>query len=1369
MENVYIKEPLIISEINHESGINIRSVVFLTEAPQKIVSAANSYKLNGLLPIWSSSCSKILCDHYGPKWKSKLIPPQNLKLGGAFSDADFEDVKKQEVDEELSIIYTNIGVYPEDSIYDVKQKVTATMNIPYYRIHLNYKRCNCEFSQVSYELFVDNTKLDICINDIKSSDLSFPIKINQILHERKDNIKLTSCEHFEKLNGTIKHVRIVDLFNVTPSLESVDNPLLKKLISDRYSAELLFYGGIIKYWPHLSLGMYTTLISSEKSFRSKYPNLFTSKNKAIQQQEIITEFTNCMCKVKEINDNLCNVIINSASISIVPTWPIPVNIRNLFDSLRTSKDIPIIQGKIKVSNHDVSDNFVVANKDKVRLNLDIPVIVTKTCKQVTKRREVAAISIFLKRTMKHGTLSVLLFTPDRNKNDFSVVVTVTEKGTIIGFTKWQEDDAINFKTATKTIKNYIKDYVETIKSVGSVAFPVGGDLDTLNISDVNNLGCISLSTFWPHAISRETFSEIRAEFQQLEKAGLVNSKTVQAADSYSFEFMRGVKCRDRKNAAQKMSNYMNMSVEEMEENEFIWMQNVNISWKNIYSGRNIKLHHRISDVKIEMNDMYDFEEYKYIYKFIFIILNRYKHKAVKKVYENVVETRIAPVASDRLRRLQERDPLLYDLKRYDKNNEVYSIICQSGRQPFIYNEKEMKSLPSKTQSKLIKYWNFTEKKDAYYQCPDPAFPNFGFKVGQHPLGYCIPCCKVLQSNKSSKAYKYNKLCLENKTIENLDDTPGSHILSFGKTLGIDRLGYLPNNLEYELFMGVMKEPYTLHIVGVHQTTEACQNVGFAYAVANALKKPEETVQDVFTKLIISINDFGEKYRILGNGAANKFLTCKDLVSFLNRLLIQNDVNFDVINSCEMKLILGDMVRYIYGVEIVTFIVTDADIELNISNDAITGICNSACRSRLNILLLLEYDDKTYPIYAFDVVSYNKAAEEFKHKFVRKLFQCNYDNVSYYPGDNVIESIVDILRFDQPHNVLDYNLITMICEEFNYTIVERYVNKHNYYYYVKIKVETGDFLYIPIELSSFQIGSSKLVFTYVKPDNKYDVLESFLKKIIKFINIKKETSILDINGKCIGFKFKHLCFYHEPKQERHTDSVVTFQYNTQEIDKEIMKYSPKCVLSKEAILFDIKIKSYILFLSEFYYFIKNEKNTELRGKLTKFLNSIDVKNQKNLLIVKQKIFELFSEFPEDVNLIRCIINNKPNVKSIICTIDSVKLESDRVTLQKLCKCPNITKDLDDIMKTKTKIVEEYPEKYSLINMYSDCSNNSHTLCDKNKLLIRQEEYDRNLSILAADIKNPYKTNLFNQLNKQVFNNLVFIEYPFECVQIQYGWS
>ena len=86
----------------------------------------------------------------------------------------------------------------------------------------------------------------------------------------------------------------------------------------------------------------------------------------------------------------------------------------------------------------------------------------------------------------------------------------------------------------------------------------------------------------------------------------------------------------------------------------------------------------------------------------------------------------------------------YDIKRYNRKAKVYSVLCQSDRQPILYTEEEHKLLPS-SRKKTTKYWNFTYNKPAYYECPNKKYPHLSFKVGKHPKTFAY---HVVRNQKS---------------------------------------------------------------------------------------------------------------------------------------------------------------------------------------------------------------------------------------------------------------------------------------------------------------------------------------------------------------------------------------------------------------------------------------------------------------------------------------------------------------------------------------------------------------------------------------------------------------------------------------------
>lgn len=80
-------------------------------------------------------------------------------------------------------------------------------------------------------------------------------------------------------------------------------------------------------------------------------------------------------------------------------------------------------------------------------------------------------------------------------------------------------------------------------------------------------------------------------------------------------------------------------------------------------------------------------------------------------------------------------------------------------------EEEARGLASKKKGGLVKFWNFTEGRPAFYHCPSKRFPHLSFRVGEHPLGYCLPCCK------KTRAQAISRLCLQkHKIVEERSST-----------------------------------------------------------------------------------------------------------------------------------------------------------------------------------------------------------------------------------------------------------------------------------------------------------------------------------------------------------------------------------------------------------------------------------------------------------------------------------------------------------------------------------------------------------------------------------------------------------------------
>jgi len=164
---------------------------------------------------------------------------------------------------------------------------------------------------------------------------------------------------------------------------------------------------------------------------------------------------------------------------------------------------------------------------------------------------------------------------------------------------------------------------------------------------------------------------------------------------------------------------------------------------------------------------------------------------------------------------------------------VYSRICQKKNQPIILSTDEYNALVPDKKKNVLKYWNFTTKSPAYYQCPNPKYPHIQFTVKKHPKDYCIPCCKVkpaLHDDSSIKQLIYNT-CLTNHVYTGEKNTVTSsikYIMSYGKHISPGRICNLPE----QTIEPLLYESFSKSYVGLEQS---CKNKYYVYGIEQDIK------------------------------------------------------------------------------------------------------------------------------------------------------------------------------------------------------------------------------------------------------------------------------------------------------------------------------------------------------------------------------------------------------------------------------------------------------------------------------------------------------------------------------------------------------
>ena len=1088
--NYYTNNPLCISTINVSTKKNIKSYFFLGTVPSNVLMAAKRVKIIDKKLEWTKTDSTILKGFYGHKWNEKLTP-KNLKQSsniynqnlsyefmsiftGGDEESDSEISESSSSD--ISVIYTDVSIYPEDTVYELKLKISIITKIPFYRQHLFYF-INDEGPVIPYVFSLDNSPLIIDYTNIKkiilaTDNIMAGITIDSKLEERKNGIFIESLETLTKLKLSeglyINEVYLIDLFDVIKPLTEYERPNdnLVNILNDRYQFDLFYYGGILKYWPHLSLEACKIALSNPEDVSELFPDLDLDIDKLKNMFNLDSFYSN---KANNWNPNKSKsqkevITITESTIKINPmSVNLKVNVRNIFDWISLDKNIVSCIAKFDIKN--LENNLISSNRDN-------KVNIYKRHISTYKQPFVSLIDRFVNRKLKKNSIifaicynnSLFNITTDNLKNQYQqmIYVDIDAKGVIEVASNWREDNKLEFDNISKEVYNTISPLLKQINEMGGAAFPVGGKLSS--ITEDNNViytfGNITISTYWNQVVSTNGFKQIKNKFREYEKAGIINIKGLQHGGTYSFMFKKGIVNYE------KIENLSHTLV-----NQYNWLNDSNEKqkWENSHQGRLVKVYHRVSDLKIEIVDAYDINEFLIIQKYILSFLDNMLTGPDKLVLNNkeIKDTDV----SNTLKRLQERDPNLFDLKKYDQNSLVYSVLCQSGRQPLIYDEGEIEDLNEQKKKKLIKYWNFTDNELAYYECPDKNYSHLSFRSGKHPLGYCLPCCKKTKSVLNSKSSKINKQCLEKKSIKHQknDNDDSRHILSYGKEISPDRLSNLPNELTNGLFLNCIKHPFSLYIIGVEQVTPAVPDAGFIYALAYTISYEGKSQYEIIEEIANYASEMEEIYYILGNGYASMFSSSTDLAEEIRSVFIRKDDKLSIFGpggklEHHWKNIITDIVRYFYNIEIVTFSGSEGSISLEFRLESKSSLLENINKINTRISLLIINEIGTYPICALNQKQYLKIQKHDRWMIIRNNFGDDseiFKENNEFIMDSIFITLINVLSYSvEKSNEFDLMNIMEYSDDKKslYKIEKRFINLNNLCYGVLF----SNNVYIPIK-------------------------------------------------------------------------------------------------------------------------------------------------------------------------------------------------------------------------------------------------------------------------------------------------------------------
>ena len=1512
--NPYALSPLCVAQVDPSSGRHLRAYFFLGAVPRAVREAARRGRARGAdprRPEWAAADGATLRDYYGARWREALTaadppaadalstglasgalqaPPLGAALGGGEDlppgGLDFGDLSEvadlggppeaSPVESAPGVagpgsaapyepaaragppVYSDLAVYPEDTVFDLRLKLRLASGVPPYRQHL-FLYANEEGPVLPYQVTVDGAPIAVDwralarqaapAGEREAAPAGAPalvagLAVEPRLEERREGLRVTALDTHTLL-APVPGIRItrayfVDLYAVVPPLGAAERPRdnLAAVLRDRYQFDLLYYGGLLKYWPQLSPDACNLALTEPGKVGAVYPALDPSPG-ALQARfaaEQVLADAALRWRPAAARGGRAPVAVTSAAVWVAPAAvQMRVAVRNVFDWIPTGPRVAAVRARFEVDAALLAEAGPAGPEGR-RGGL-VPVTATKRHVLSYAPQSASAVDWFVAHPPRRDSVSFALARGAAGQHlaDLGAravpfaYLTVHADGAYEAAANWREDDRVGFDAVAAEVSAAVAPTVADINAMGAAAFPVGGELAlagrTATAPGVA-LGAITASAYWPYALSTAAFREVKDRFRAYEKAGLVGIRGLQQAGAYSFAFRKGIAAYDPRLADRATFGFAN---------QYAWLTDAAVAarWAAAFQGRAVRVFHRATDLRIEVVRASSLAEFELIRRYMFAFLDgllagpgRLAMLAPARGPEPS-----GTAASQRLRRLQERDPDLFDLKKYDRAATVYSVLCQSGRQPHVYDEAEVGLLGAKRRARLVKYWNFTENGPAFYECPSPRYPHLSFRAGQHPLGYCLPCCKKTQAAAGSHAALTNEGCLARRAYAASEGAGSRHVLIYGKPVPVGRASGVPREVGEGLFLDALPAPYGLYLVGVEQAAPSVPDAGFAYALAYALSLGGAPPDDTLAALAAVAGGLGDAFHQLAGGAAGVFPGAGALADAILGAFVRRDAGLSPFGpggaaaGC-WPAILADLARRAFGIEVVTLSDPDGSGSVVLSAEpeaaaAITGDGECA-RPPLRLALFLAAPAGTYPLAAFDPRLFLRTPPGERWMTARRTFgdAAEYSRAragvaadglvaadgeaDAFVTDGVTEAVRAALLCGgaagagRGPRLPDLALVARCaCRTGSaFAVLSRLVNMRGLCYGAILRGPAGD-AYVPVSYSACPADGTPTAHG-PRPAGRYPraALDTALAGLNTeaarsggaYAAIVAAATILDAEGRAAGFTHSAsdgtLCFYHDPlPAPPGAAPVVRFPYDSRLVDEAAVAAvrrstadpPPRNPLAAAA---SGRNRLYRLFLAEFSAALAADRNEPLRAEILAAVRGTRFGSAESVAALRRRLLALLGGHPDDLRAVRAAVARaylaapQDPGAAIAATIGASTFGFDRCALARLRAIGphrDAVAAVRELMAPRIAAVSGAPPDPS--NVYAACSGSraapGAAQCEGQRLAVPAGRLDDFYDILAADVRNPGKAGLLAAASAGVFDALEFLRRPGEHLSVSLG--
>jgi hypothetical protein len=1280
--------------------------------------------------------------------------------------------------------FSTMDIFEYDTVFEFKSKLAIELETSIYKLHL-FQIIDGHVKAIGYKIKIDGYFNPNIQNAIMSETVIEGIPINEYTYNTRNYLQILALDTFTIMSDVYESDNIGIFYSVNLDEFMGNYGFYEEVLKDAYKSRLVYWGFVALFWPMLTEDVFKSYLFERTTFAQKFPELeqdATTNRRIFQKQTEIMEIPlvtpkDALFKNIVLSITSCTMLIKNVA---TKTQDANINLRNLFDMLHVvgtdstayqSEQLAVsslgetvgeIAGRGDPDTADTADTDTNPNPDTADIadtdtnpDPDTPAIlsapaIAKSSQRYTNNIVFVRAKLVIGDRMTGSRIYLLSKTrvdsKSMHKDQLSLnsitigirsqheedirpyVLTITSDGACSIRGMFRRELKFGFEEITRHLINAVNPIITLINNYPAILTQPLPLATEHNISFTN----VNLSFGIETIISDQRFETIKNIWQRFINADIILDGLEYGKKPDEYLFHKGIHGFDPARIEQiyPLNNYY----------KYLSDAAVRSRWFSVFPpGRTCRLVNKHNELYVDIDSIIE-REFKVCREYILRFF--YKVSLIPK------DTTMAVRSDRKLARLKQEDPELYKFREYYGQDIEYSRMCQKPKQPLLHSYEEFVHMPKGRRERLFRYWNFTKKEPAFYECPNPKYPHIGFLVGLHPKHYCIPCCKkiaVREDNTNMQRLAVHNAC----AIEHVYDTskriaprlttlfktskgiiPSKYVITYGKEIDIDRLSKLPPSME-ALFADAIDSKYGFYILGVSQISKngaACGMLEILILAICAIRgiQRDEAINIIYNT-IRDIDDIS----IISN---IPFQNVSDLSNSFNHTFIKQNLLDRIENNPNWNTILLDIAIHALGYQVYVF---EDNTTISLTS------AHSKISTSTPIIFVIKRGRDTSSIQYFPICLVS-TEQFFADKEIKQVVFSINDPV-FSIIDTMVKVMVKSRGFNGPRITDLANLCT--SDTAIYKIKKQYITAGNMCYGMLLLHKDGHRVFVPTLLSDSISDLPKSYKPFLLRKNPIEITKvlQFLADFKRYKDHIKDPTDLHVSAqliyanKMVGIIVADMNWYCVDTSGKYADkySKQNMIYHPDDIANAIHEY--KRGTPVETIIPDLgtafyKRYIYQMFTAFIIDHIRQKRNNDVRRRITELAAELAAAGESPSMLISHLDEEL-KFTPKDKLRLFMQMSSMSFVEFVkqfeLFSYDFDLLEFYQLQSMDINKLKTMLNQIAKQVTTDGIIKSDMPPQ----NIISIRQLNPY--CKDGKLIIDHAILKDLIEILAMEIKNPWR--------------------------------